>query len=175
MAETFAHIKGFDALAKTLQELPAKMEARILRGATRAAAKVIEAEVDKRVPRGKTGHLAASVRISTRVRNGVAMASVKAGNKDAFYAHMVEGGTRRHIISAAGKVIGQAGRRKGRSIGISTLNRHLRIGVQYIGSFVWHPGAKANPFMENSLKATFQPAVDAARAYVAKRLDQLVK
>lgn len=157
MAEVFEHIKGYEALAKTLQDLPAKMESRILRGACRAAAKVIEAEVEKRIPHGKTGHLAASVRISTRMRNGTVTAAVKVGDRQAFYANMVDKGTRPHLIGASKA-------------------KRLRIGVTVTyPTKVQHPGAKARNFMQPSLEAAITPAVEAFRAYTERRLDKLTK
>lgn len=106
-------VKGLKELDAALQAFPAKVEAKVLRGAVRAGSNVIAAEarsrapilkeeVDNRVP----GALKKSIRImSTVVRNGRVLGGVAAGGgakvkrggirgmADVFYAKFVEFGT----------------------------------------------------------------------------------
>lgn len=106
-------VLGLKELDAYLQTLPAKVEAKVLRGAVRAGSNVMAAEararapilkeeVDNRVP----GALKKSIRImSTVVRNGTVLGGVAAGGgakvkrggirgmADAFYAKFVEFGT----------------------------------------------------------------------------------
>jgi len=90
-------LKGTDKLLEFMRGLPAKVEANVSRGALRAGAKVLAASVRQKAPK-RTGKLADSVRISTRLIKGRALAKVMAGGKTAWYAHMVEFGTREHSI-----------------------------------------------------------------------------
>ena len=147
-------VKGLAELQTFLDQLPAKMEANVLRGALRAGAKPLLAAAKAAAPVGEpsetnrnryklyAGALRDSIRISGRIdkRDGKVTASVKAGGKtktgaDVFYAHMVEFGTKPHVI------------------GDGT-----------------HPGVQAKPFMRPALDAQSQAAVVAAGEYIKKRL-----
>jgi len=147
-------VKGLAELQTFLDQLPAKMEANVLRGALRAGAKPLlesakaaapvgePSEANRRRYRLYAGALRDSIRISGRIdrRNGNITAKVVAGGKtksgaDVFYAHMVEFGTKPHII------------------GDGT-----------------HPGVQAKPFMRPALDAQSQAAVVATGEYIKKRL-----
>jgi HK97 gp10 family phage protein len=159
--EQFKHIEGADELERRLRELPVKLEKKILRAACRAAAKVIQQEVEARVPR-KTGALAESIRVSTSfsASKGEVRAKVVAGGKQAFYATFVEKGTKPHIIRA--KVV------KRLAIGGAGIAAVFPISVQ-------HPGARAMPFMVPALEAKFEDAVDAAGKYIAEHLPEALE
>ena len=148
-------VKGLAELQAFLDQLPAKMEANVMRAALRAGAKPILAAAKAGVPIGEPsrkgaelyknypGALRDSIRLSARIdrRGGQVTASIKAGGKvgktgaDVFYAHMVEFGTKPHVI------------------GDGT-----------------HPGVQAKPFMRPALDAQSQAAVVAAGEYIKKRL-----
>lgn len=147
-------VKGLAELQTFLDQLPAKMEANVLRGALRAGAKPILEAAKSAAPVGEpsetnrkryklyAGALKDSIRISGRIdkRNGNVTASVKAGGKtksgaDVFYAHMVEFGTKPHVI------------------GDGT-----------------HPGVQAKPFMRPALDAQSGAAIVAVGEYIKKRL-----
>lgn len=142
-------IKGLAELERALSELPAKIERNILRGALRAAAKPVADEA-RRVAARVSGDLQASIRVSSRVRAGRPVAFVKAGDKKAFYAHMVEGGTQAHFIKPkTAKSLFFAGIRK---------------------QVVNHPGARKRPFLRPALDVKAGAAVEAFAAHVRKRL-----
>lgn len=161
------NIAGGRELDAFLQSLSAKVERNILRSALRAGARVYAEGVKERVPVGPTssenerlyggyeGALRDSVRISAKAKGGEVSASVKVGGKakrgaDVFYAHMVEFGTKAHIIKAAeGRVLSIAGR----SV-----------------SEVMHPGTKAQPFMRPTFDGDAGQALDAVGAQIRKRL-----
>lgn len=147
-------VKGLAELQTFLDQLPAKMEANVLRGALRAGAKPILEAAKSSAPVGEpsetnriryklyAGALRDSIRISGRIdkRNGKVTASVKAGGKtksgaDVFYANMVEFGTKPHVI------------------GDGT-----------------HPGVQAKPFMRPALDAQSGAAIVAVGEYIKKRL-----
>jgi HK97 gp10 family phage protein len=162
------NILGAVALDALLGTLPVKIEKNILRGALRAGAKVMLAEVKQRIPVA-SGDLRDSVRITTRVRRGVVSASVKAGNAKAYYAGMVEFGTRPHLIKVDDKDRG-VNRRTGKLASVTTVNRRLAIGGTVIGPSVAHPGAKARPYMRPAADAGFEAAVGAVQKHVRDRL-----
>ncbi len=147
-------VTGLAELQKFLDQLPAKMEANIIRGALRAGAKPMLQAAKQSAPVGEpsdtakrkykvyAGALRDSIRISGRVdkRNGKITASVKAGGKsrktgaDVYYAHMLEFGTRPH------------------------------------GGDSKNPGIPVRPFMRPAFDSQVQPAILAAGEYIKKRL-----
>lgn len=144
------NITGGAALDALLQSLPAKMETNVMRSALRAGAAVYLAQVKQNIP-VKQGFLRASARITTKKnRDGSVSASVKVGNRLAFYAHMVEFGTRPHTIAP----------RTGR----------LQINGQFVAGTVEHPGTSPHPFMRPAADAKFTAAVAAVQKKVRDRL-----
>jgi len=141
------NITGGAALDALLQSLPAKMETNVMRSALRAGAKVYLDEVKQNIP-VEHGLLRQSARITTRKgKDGQVSASVKVGNSVAFYAHMVEFGTRPHSITARGM----------------TVNGAMVRSVE-------HPGARPRPFMRPAADAKFTAAVAAVQKKVRDRL-----
>lgn len=142
-------IDGLADLHKLLQELPAKVESNVLRGGLRAGAKIIEAEAKRLVP-VKSGDLRDSVRVSMRSRRGKVTAEIKAGNKKAYYAHMVEGGTARHLIRPKNR----------KSLFFAALAREQ----------VTHPGARRKPFMRPAFDSKSRAAIEKMAEYIRQRL-----
>lgn len=143
-------IGGGRELDALLQSLPVKMEKNINRSALRAGAAVMLKEVRERIPVA-SGALRDSARITTRAKGAGVSASVKVGNFQAWYAHLVEFGTRPHVIKP--KEPGGA----------------LQFGGQTTRS-VQHPGTRARPFMRPAADAGFVPAVAAVKAKIRERL-----
>lgn len=149
MAE-YKSIKGGAELQAFLDQLPAKLEANIMRSALRQGANVIRDQAKANVP-VKSGDLRDSIKISTRSKRGVVSASVKAGNRKAWYAHIIEfTGAVPHKIKAKGK-------------------GWLAFGG-FFGKSVQHPGMKAKPFMRPALDARSSAAIQATGDQVRKRL-----
>lgn len=141
------NITGGAALDALLQTLPAKLETNIMRSALRAGAKVYLDQVKQNIP-VEHGLLRQSARITTRkTRDGQVSASVKVGNALAFYAHMVEYGTRAHSITA----------------------RAMTVNGNTVRS-VEHPGSRPHPFMRPAADEKFSQAVAAVQAQIRKRL-----
>lgn len=143
------NVKGLAELDKLLKELPAKVEGNIMRGAMRAGAKVFEDRAKQMVP-VKSGQLRDSIKVSTRSKRGRVSATVTAGGKKAFYAHMVEFGTARHFIKPKSR----------KSLFFAGMAKEV----------VDHPGATAKPFMRPALDGGQAEAVNAAADYIRKRL-----
>lgn len=133
-------VEGLAELQKMLDDLPANIEKNIMRGGLRAGAKVVQEEAQRvcpvgsgNLPKGEiAGSLRDSIRISMRVRKGKVQAFIKAGDKVAFYAHMVEYGTASHLIKPKDR----------KSLFLASLFKEV----------VQHPGATKKPFM--------RPAID---------------
>lgn len=151
-------VKGLAELAAALQQLPAKVEANLMRAALRAGAKVIAVQARANV-HSVSGVLAKSVRFGAKLQgrgSGRVSGYVRAGGrgskaaKAAFYAHMVEFGTARHVIKAP----------PGARLNVR--------GVFYRS--VEHPGARKHPFMLPAFDAKGAAAVSAVAEYLRRRL-----
>ena len=142
-------VKGLADLNKFLQQLPAKVEQSVLRGALRAGANVVMAEAKANVP-VDSGQLRDGLKVSTSSRRGRVTAKVKATGKHAFIAPWLEYGTAAHKITA----------KKGKGLFFGGL---FVKGVQ-------HPGSRPKPFMRPALDGRAQDAVVAAAEYMKRRL-----
>lgn len=145
-------IKGLAELQLALNELPAKIEANIMRAALRAGANVLRDEAQSTAAfMDRSGRLRKSIRVGTKLRGGVAQASVtvgpKKGDKRPFYGPFLEFGTKAHTIKA-------------------TKGKALAVGV----SSVHHPGVRPRPFMRPAIDAKTTAAVEAVREYIRQRL-----
>lgn len=141
--------KGLSELQKFLDDLPAKMEANVMRGALRAGMNVVKPVAQNNI-RSVSGLLADGLKISTRIGGGKVTASLKTTGEHAFVAQWVEFGTSAHKIAA---------KRGG--------------ALSFYGIFaksVAHPGAVRRPFMRPALDQEAENAVIAAAEYMKKRL-----
>lgn len=168
-SDTLANVKGLAQLQAALDQLPAKIEANIMRGALRAGAKLIQAEARRLVPvappnaknqrlyGGYEGLLRDSIRVSVSLRRGTVTAKVRAGGKvrgtgDPYYARWVEYGTAPHRMTA------------------STPGGKLLIGGTAFASSVMHPGTQPRPYLRPAMDTQAQAAVQAVAAYIRQRL-----
>jgi HK97 gp10 family phage protein len=173
------NVKGLAQLQAAMDSLPAKIEANIMRGAMRAGAQVIATEAKQTVSR-ISGDLAASIKASARLdrRRAKVVAYVRAGgNKSAaWYARMVEMGTKPHFISIRTEDKPTRMTRRGRrAYSIRTINKmvnsgSLKIGGKLVGANVFHPGARPKPFLRPAMDNKAQAAVEAVREYIRRRL-----
>lgn len=156
-----ATISGLSELQALLDQLPANVEKKLMRGALRAGQVVVANYAKSRAPvatpsdvaarqyGASAGSLRDSIRVSTGVRNGKVTATVKAGSKSAYYARWVEFGTAAHLIQA----------KNGKSLTFG--------GHEY--KSLHHPGAKMHPFMRPALDWASNgsgPALAAVAAYM---------
>jgi HK97 gp10 family phage protein len=149
---TEVHVKGLKELGEFLKTLEPKLRNNVMRAALRQGANVIKESVLQNVPvappntenarlyGAHTGSLRDSVRVGSRVRrDGKVVAYVRAGGKkDAYYAHMVEFGTRPHKIGKVGRM--------------------LWINGRWVYAPVNHPGSRPRPFMRPAADSTAQTA-----------------
>lgn len=143
------NLKGLTELQTFLDQLPAKMEANIMRSALRAGANVVKQEAINNVP-VKTGTLKDGLKVSTRSRRGLVTASVKATGKHAYLARWIEYGTAAHFIAP----------KNAKSLFFAGL---FSDGVN-------HPGSRAKPFMRPALDTKALQALQAVGEQIKRRL-----
>lgn len=142
-------IPGSKKLDDLLKTLPGKVQKNVMRSALRAGAVVYRDKVKELVP-VHLGELKKSVRVTTKLKNGELSASLKAGNRKAWYATLVEFGTRPHKIVAKNA-------------------KALEIGGVVVRE-VEHPGAQQRPFMRPGADAGHAAALDAVVKKLRERL-----
>lgn len=191
---TTINTKGFKELDQFLKQLPEKLQINVMRGAIRAAGRVYRDEARSNV-NSISGNLAKSIRVSAKLdrANKTIRGTVKAGKvtkqtlarrqkgqqqrvPGVFYAHFVEFGTRPHLIKVP-EDEKRINYRRSRKLGIvvreslTTINRRsLKIGSNFTGPTVMHPGARPKPFMRPAFDTQSRAAIKAAGEYIKKRL-----
>ena len=158
-------IEGLSELQKALTELPQKIEANIMRGALTAAMRKMQAIAKEKVPTDN-GDLKKSIKVradrKALRRRGQVKVSLSAGDKTAFYAHMIEYGTATYYTG------------NGRTVGKSYEITPKVAGSLFFGGIfrdsITHPGIKPQPFMRPALDQGQSDALATVRDYVAKRL-----
>jgi HK97 gp10 family phage protein len=160
MAETDIKITGLKELYDKLQQLPEKMEKRVMAKAMRQGTNVFMRSARENAP-VKTGALKKSIKTkSLRGRRG----EVKFGAvASAPYAHLVEFGTAQHLIEAGKNRRGSTGKKvladgKGRIFGKS----------------VMHKGSKMKPFMRPAFDENTDEAIEMFRSIVEQNLKDLI-
>lgn len=174
-------VEGGAELERALRRLPGQLHKKIMRGAIGQAGREIEQRVERYAPRRRRGSLKNAFSVSTRLlgglRSATATAKVKA-HKDIYWAHMVEFGTRRHIISVKNRP-GRMTRRGYREFSTRTINRRVKdgtmvIGRDLVGPMVVHPGARARPFARTALVRGTGAALKRMADYIRKRLAKAI-
>jgi len=182
--ETLQHVQGLADLHRAMQALPAKLEANLIRGASRAGAKVIADEAKRRVP-VQSGALRDSIRVSVKLdhRRGRVVATIKAGSNktkkviesrpdggikvrylNPFYARFVEKGTSTHYIKAVTAKALILRRNRRASSGFA------KRWTAWVVEGVTHPGARPKPFMAPAFTAKSQAALAAFADYLRRRI-----
>lgn len=171
MAKTI-EIKGLKELDEVLKSLPQKIEQNVMRGAMRAGQKVILDNIREKLRSNgsiQSGELEKSLRIRfdrRALKRGWVNSKIVAGNKLAYYAHMVEFGTAGHLIKAKNR----------KTLAIQMVGPSLKgSNVNFIGPKVNHPGARPKPFMRPALDESHTAAIEALAAYIRKRLPKELK
>ncbi len=162
MSETY--INGLADLHKALQDLPGKIEGNIMRGALRAGQKVFQQAAQQAVPVNH-GDLRNSIKIKFKGRSqkyGWVRMHLLAGDKTAWYAHLIEYGTASYYTG------------KGRTVGGPYQIKPKKAKGLIFGGSVHagaiHPGIKPQPFMRPALDRNQAQALEATAEYIRKRL-----
>lgn len=163
-------ITGLKELYDLLQDLPTKVEKNVMRGALRRGQNVFR-DAAKSLITDRTGALSKSVRIRFKTKSekrGWVRSHLIAGDKDAYYAHIVEFGSASYY-TGKGKSIGRPYTIKGRN------GKALLIAGGNPVSSVTHPGARPKPFMRPAFDNNNQTAINETAAYIRDRLPKEIK
>ena len=166
-------IKGLAELDKLLKELPVKIERNVIRGALRAGQKnMLDAAKDKLKQNGsiKTGELERSLRIRFKRKSerwGWVRSYLIAGNKTAWYSHLVEYGTASFYAGT--------GTSKRQPYEIKPKNRKSLFFAGIARKLITHPGARPKPFMRPAWDTTNQQSIDSIAEYIRIRLPKEIK
>lgn len=164
-------VEGLAELQKMLDQLPAKLEANIMRGGLRAASNIYRDRARSNVSAiSKSGDLRKSIKVGTKFSKGLVSATITAGSKSAFYAHFFEFGTA-SFYTGSGKSVGGPykipGKTKG---GKSTRNKKALAFGDSVYNNVTHPGVRPVAFMRNAFDQGTSEVLEALRLYVGGRL-----
>lgn len=162
-------VSGLDDLYRMLQDLPGKVEGNVMRGALRAGQRVLLESVKARVPVDQ-GDLLKSLRIQFRGRSqkhGWVRMHLVAGDKVAWYAHLVEYGTASYYTGSGNSV--------GRPYEIRPAGKKSLFFAGLARTQITHPGVKPQPFMRTGFDAGAVLALQAVRDYIAARLPRELK
>jgi HK97 gp10 family phage protein len=178
MAET--RIDGLSDLYKLMQELPAKIEGNVVRGALRAGQTVVMNAIIAKTPKD-SGDLQNSIRIRFRSKSqkfGYVRMQVVVGNKKAWYSHLIEYGTA-SFYRGKGKTVGKpyiirAKDSKGKQLSVGLKRRALKIGATMVDQ-VTHPGIRPKPFVRPAFDESQGAALNAVVQYMRTRIPKEFK
>jgi len=160
--------RGRAAMDRFFNQLPEQIERQLLRGAGRAAATVVADEARARAPAHETKELIA-IRSKTEPGQITVRVVVNPGWGRTL-GIWSEYGTDPHFISV------DDSQRGGR--GIRRINKQVKedgggslvINGKFVGSTVFHPGARADPFMRPALDLKKDEALAAAQSFINARI-----
>jgi len=168
-----ATLKGRERVRRFLRvEVPEALEGNILRGAARAAGKVLADEARERTT---SDTVRGAIVVQPRHSDGVAKVVITVkGRWASSLAKWLEWGTAGHFISIDEAQRGGRGLlRINQQVREAGGDRSLVIGGQFVGTTVWHPGASPHPFLRPSLDLKEAEAVSAAQKHVRARLGSI--
>ena len=169
MASSNVSISGLKELDAILKTLPVKIEKNVMRGAIRAGLNQIKNEAKSELTSGghvKTGDLQRSVRISyarKSERFGWIRGQVKAGDKKAWYARLIEFGTGSFYS-------GKGTESKRAPYEINPMKRKSLLFAGVMKERVMHPGIRPAPFMRRAFDTKSDAAIKAFADYMTKRI-----
>lgn len=167
-------ISGLKELDDLLKELPAVIEGRVMRGALRKGQQILSEAVKSTLRQNgsfDTGALERSIKVRFRKKHekwGWIRTYVIAGDKDAYYAHIVEFGSA-SFYTGKGKTVG-----KPYVISAKKAKYLLIAGGTPVKSVI-HPGAKPKPFMRPAFDLYSGAAIDAVVNYLQQRIPKEIK
>ena len=167
-SNTLVQVTGLKELDAALKSLPAKIEGKILRSALRAGQKVMLASARANLATNgnvNTGALSRSLHIAMKrksVAYGWVRATLVAGNREVYYAHMIEFGTA-SFYTGRGKTVGKP-------YEIRPRNHKSLFFAGLMREVIVHPGIHPQPFMRPALDAHSNDAIAAVAATIRDKL-----
>lgn len=157
-------VKGKSEVQRFIAQLPGEIERKLLRGAGRTGANVIAQEARERCI---SSEVRDGIKVRVRSSETQVIAKVQVRGKGSYIAPWLEYGTAPHFISVDDS---QRGGRSVKRINTETKAGSLVIGGQYVGSTVFHPGARPHPFLRPALDTQASAAIKAAQGYINSRV-----
>lgn len=157
-------VKGKSEVRAFMARAPGEIEDKVLRGAARAAAKIVADEARLRT---QSSEVRGAIKVATRKDTGTIIAKVQVKGPGAYLAPWEEYGTDPHFISV------DDSQRRGMSIG--RINKKAKEGSlviagNFVGKTVHHPGARPHPFLRPALDTKEAEAIVAAQGYITSRI-----
>jgi HK97 gp10 family phage protein len=143
-------VKGLAKLQAVLNTLPAKLEKNILRSAMRQGANVVMKKARQNITDDdsvETGLMRKGIKVRTKSKRGLVIASIRATGKHAYLANWIEYGVQPHSIKKGAKLASGKG----------------QDGTP-------HPGFAPKPFLRPALDTEMQTATVAIGNAIKKRL-----
>ena len=167
-------IDGLAELDRMLKDLPVKIEKNVIRGALRAGQKQMLDAARANLDRNgsvRTGELRKSIRVRFQKRSekyGWIRSYLIAGNKKAWYAHLIEYGT-------ASYYSGNLNNSKKQPYEIKPKNKKSLFFAGLARKQITHPGITPRPFMRPAFDATYQQSINSMAEYIRNRLPKELK
>lgn len=174
MASSEVSISGLKELDAILKNLPVKIEKNVMRGAIRAGLNEIRTEAKAQLTSGghvKTGALQRSVKVGFARKSekfGWVRGRVTAGDKKAWYAHLIEFGTGSFYS-------GNGSKSKRSPYEIKPKTRKSLFFAGLMKENVTHPGIRPSPFMRTAFDSKSAASIKAFASYMEKRIPKELK
>ncbi|MEG8045747.1 HK97 gp10 family phage protein [Sphingomonas aerolata] len=153
--------RGGQAVRRYIAQLPDELEKTVLRGAARTGGKIL---VDGAKQRSISSDVDDAIVMKRRAEAGriTVIITVEKGWARSV-ANWLEYGTSSHFITVDSI---QRGGMSVPRINAKTKEGSLVIGGQFVGSTVYHPGARPHPFLRPTLDIDGAAAVAAAQGFI---------
>lgn len=159
--DQYVKIEGLSDLQKMLDELPAKIEANIMRGALRQGANIFRDRARAAAP-VNSGKLKKSIKVKASLKKGKAISQVVAGGGDVWYAKFIEFGTA-SFYEGNGRTVGAPYKIA------KSKKKAMKFGDVYADNII-HEGVKPNAFMRKAFDAGETEVIDNVAAYIRMRI-----
>lgn len=144
-------IKNGKQVHALLQQLPVEIETKIMRNAMARGVKIIRDEAKLQVSdTTESGLLRKAIKSSRNTKKGRVIAKVKLKGPHSYVGLFLEYGVKPHEIS------------------VRDAEGSLKIGKQFVGAQVMHPGVTEQPFMRPAFDRKAAEAVNAIGEYIGK-------
>jgi len=164
-------VRGRSEVKAFIGKLPGEIERKLLRGAARAAAKVVAEEAQAR---SISDEVSAAVKVGrTKVEPGRVVVKVQVKGPGSYIAPWLEYGTAPHFISVDDRQrAGMSVRRINQKVREAGGDGSLVINGKFVGATVFHPGARPHPFLRPALDVKQGEAIAAAQTYINSRVSR---
>lgn len=165
-------VRGRSEVKRFIAQLPEEIEKKVLRGAARAGGKVIADEAKLRAPSDEVREDIVIRTSGAETGRVVVKITVKPGwgRSVGIWA---EYGTDPHFITVDdSQRAGQGIRRINQQVREAKGDGSLVIGGKFVGATVFHPGARAIPFLRPSLDTRKGDAITAAQGFINARISR---